>query len=238
MHWRNLIEAYLNLLYPPCCLQCEGPTTGGRIFCDPCGALLDLLEVEGRCSQCFIELGNAKLKVCRSCRQLPSVWRHAGAALDYAGPAAILVKRLKYAGQQHLAFTAAAFLVAQLHRLDWPLPDVIVPVPMPPLRRFLRGYNHSQLIAQELGRLLQVTVMGALSRGGTDFVQAGKTFGQRQRMSSGRFALKKKVKIADYTVLLVDDVFTTGTTLRCCAEALLAGYPKDIYALSVCRATL
>lgn len=235
---KQVLDAYLHLLYPPACFHCEEPTTDSRIFCDSCSELLHLLNSEGRCQQCFEDLEDPNQHICHTCRSKPAVWKGIASAFEYAGPAAALVKRLKYGGQPHLALSAAAFLVAQLDQLQWPVPDVITPVPMPRLRQIMRGYNQSELIANELGRMFQVPVVSALSRASGDFAQAGLSFAQRQHLSADRFTLKRAAAVVDRVVLLVDDVFTTGTTLRCCAGALQAGCPSAVYALTVCRATL
>jgi len=199
--------------------------------------LLDVLSADDRCKMCFAPLASELQSRCDGCHKTGFPWNHAASVFEYLGPGATLVKRLKYGGQLHLARSAAAFMVAQMYQLQWPLPDVIVPVPMPFLRRVIRGYNQSYLIAEEMGKMLQRPVENALKRLSGDFAQAGRSLKQRQQLSSNRFQLRRSMKIADRTILLVDDVFTTGTTLRYCAEALLGGCPKEINALAVCRTT-
>lgn len=233
-----LMESFSHLLYPSFCLHCNQPKClSTHIFCDSCASLLQVLDAEGRCQLCFSEEVATQSKVCADCRRRPMVWRRMAAVWDYFGPAATLVTRLKYGGQHYLAKSMAAFLVAQVDFLQWPLPNAIVPVPMSLLKRLSRGYNQTHLIALEMGDLLGIPVIDALARSEGDYAQAGLSFAQRQRLQPKRFVLKKKTSVADQRLLLIDDVFTTGSTLRCCAEAIIEGHPNDVYALTVCRAT-
>jgi ComF family protein len=158
------------------------------------------------------------------------------AAFDYDGPAATLVKQLKYGGQPYLAEGAGSFLTAQFIRLEWPLPDFIIPMPMAPLRRFERGYNQSQLLAEVIGRLINRPVLNILKRASGDFSQAGLSHKQRLQLSENAITLKSNEQLRDACLLLVDDVMTTGSTLQRCAKALAGGYPESIYAITVCRA--
>lgn len=158
------------------------------------------------------------------------------AAFDYEGPPATLVKRLKYGGQIHLAKGAAAYLAAQFLQMNWPFPDYIVPMPMPLLRRFERGYNQSYLLAQALGNILGRPVCNAVKRSSGEYSQAGLNHQQRLQLSADGFRAVKKIKMYDKRILIVDDVMTTGSSFRCCAEALQELCPESIYALSFCRA--
>jgi ComF family protein len=124
----------------------------------------------------------------------------------------------------------------QFVKLQWPLPDAIIPMPMPTLRRLDRGYNQSVLIAEALGEFLDRPICDILHKRSTGFSQAGLNVTQRKELSSKAFTLKKNhPNMHDKTVLIVDDVMTTGSSLRCCAEALLPLYTANIYALTFCR---
>lgn len=230
-------SSWWHLVFPPLCLHCDQAVSDEKLLCPDCVSLLQLLPQEGRCYQCFIDGLEIGQERCHTCQQTSLPWKRAAAVWDYLGPAATLVKRLKYGGQQHLAAAAAAFMVTQLVTLEWPTPDAIIPVPIPWLKSLSRGYNQSELLANEMGKLLQVPVVKALKRYHGDYSQAGLNHDQRQQLSSHRFAFRDGYDIADKTVLLVDDVLTTGSTLRHCCDVLLAGYPKEVYALTVCRAT-
>lgn len=189
-----------------------------------------------RCPYCFTsEINTENETSCFECRQKPQIMRRIAAAFDYDGPAATLIKQLKYGGQPYLAEGAGAFLTAQFIRLEWPMPDFIIPMPMAPLRKLDRGYNQSQLLAEIVGGLLNRPVLNILKRASGDFSQAGLSHKQRLQLSEHAITLKPTDQLQDTCLLLVDDVMTTGSTLRRCGEALAGGYPDSIYAITVCR---
>jgi ComF family protein len=174
--------------------------------------------------------------VCGECVKEDSLFKEVGAAFDYEGPAASLIKRLKDGSEPHLAKAAGAFLAAQWANLKWPFPDLIVPVPQRFSHWIGRGYNQSQLLAESFGKRLSRPVVPLLSCKGAGMAQTGLSKEQRKQIPQGQFLLKKNVQmVEDKTICLVDDVMTTGTTLRACAKAILKHSPAQIYALTFCR---
>jgi ComF family protein len=152
------------------------------------------------------------------------------------GPVASLVRNLKYQDQTYLAKGLAGFIVAQLLKLDWPFPDLIIPVPMAWVRLMDRGFNQSALIAHYVSINLERPMQELLIRKNGDYSQAGLSRLQRTRLDSSSFSLKQGAEIKDKTILIIDDVMTTGTTIHHCANALAEGLPKNIYGLTVCKA--
>lgn len=230
-------DAILHLLYPPICLHCgESVNEESLIFCHQCHLLLELINPVERCLYCFSSNRSSKHRLCSECvHRVPALNRIA-AAFDYAGPAATLIRKMKYGNQSYLAKGAAAFLAAQLIHANWPLPEAIIPVPISFTRWLQRGYNQSLLLAKYLGELLDRPVVQALRRMNGDYSQAGMSQFQRMQLSRQSFQLIKGKNLQDRSLLLVDDVMTTGSTLRCCAETLLEECPKRIDGLTVCRA--
>jgi ComF family protein len=195
--------------------------------------LLDLLDPKERCPFCF-NLGRVNQK-CDHCVHGEQIFQRIGSCFDYAGPAASLIKKLKYGNQPHLAKGAAAFMVAQLHQLNWPLPDAIIAVPLSFSHWIERGYNQSDLLAHEMAHLLKVPVWNALKRYSGDYSQTGLRVEQRKSLTKQRFKIRREYPFEDKKILVIDDVLTTGTTLRRCAEVLSERYPASLYALTFCR---
>lgn len=232
-----LVNSFLNLIYPSICLHCSYPLEGKfTLLCNDCFNLIDLIDSENRCQSCFKEVNSRKHLKCEYCIKSSSYLNQIGSACEYIGPIVTLVRSLKYQDQPHIAKSLAAIIVTQFFKLKWPIPDLIVPVPMPWLRKIDRGYNQSSLIAHHVGDLLERPKKEVLKRFGGEFSQAGLSRKQRQLLPSSTFHLKKNAQIADQCILLIDDVMTTGSTLNRCAEALQEGLPKAIYGLTVCKA--
>lgn len=223
------------LLFPPLCVHCETWIAGKRkLFCDTCVGLLHLLDPESRCYGCFssLEMG----VYCPRCREKSNPCKRVASALEYRGPAATLIQRLKSGEAPYLAKHLAAFMVVQLERLKWPWPDFLVPVPISWPHLLKRGYNQSQLLADEMGQLMQVPVWNPLQKSSAALPQTGQSREQREKLLKECFSWKHFQNRENTTLLLIDDVITTATTLRHCATLLQEASPKGIYGLVVCLA--
>jgi ComF family protein len=142
---------------------------------------------------------------------------------------------MKYGNQRYLAEGMGAFLFAQFEQLGWPIPDMIVPVPISWLRRMDRGFNQSLLLAKELANYIDCPCEDILKRRSGDFSQAALSLEQRQGLVGDSFYLSDKANIKGKTILVIDDVLTSGSTLHRCAEALMEGVPNRLYGLTFCR---
>lgn len=232
----DVFHSLINLLYPPLCLHCHSSLTqNSLIFCEECLKHFTLINPQERCPFCFSPEFSPERSVCQSCKTKKPLLNRIGSAFDYAGPAATLVKKLKYGDQPYLAEGAGAYLALQFFKLNWPMPDCIVPMPLSFARWVDRGYNQSLLLANSLGKILSRPVHNVLHRKSGGLSQAGQSYEQRHLLKSDEFSIKKNSSINDQCILLVDDVMTTGRSLSCCAEILLEGYPSSIYGLTLCR---
>lgn len=237
--WQGLKESVVHLCFPTKCLYCEESLPpNDLVLCSSCASLLELIDVSERCSTCFNPLPEPHRLICQRCLLYPSHYFKIGAAFNYEHLASALVKQLKYGDHPALSKGMAAYLVVQLHRLKWPLPDAIVPVPMSFTRRFDRGYNQSLLLAEELGKMLNRPIWEALKRRSGDFSQAALSLEQRRKLEGQSFKLRQNPSIQGKVLLVVDDVMTTGSTLERCAEVLSEGSPATLYALTFCRTLL
>ena len=224
-----------NILYPPLCLHCQAFIKGKRLLlCTICQSLLHFLEPINRCSTCFLSIEGGS--VCHHCSQKNQLGYRVAAVFDYQGPAATLVHQLKFANRPHLAKELAAFMLIQLIRLDWPLPDLIVPAPLSITHFFKRGYNQSKLLAKELSQLIEKPMRDILKKSSEGFAQMGQNRAQRELLPQEAISWKKPCMMTHQRILLIDDVMTTGTTLRHSAHILRQGSPASIDALTICLA--
>ncbi|MGH2365338.1 MAG: ComF family protein [Chloroflexota bacterium] len=145
------------------------------------------------------------------------------------------IHRLKYSGHRGLAVELAAWLeVAAAAYMDQV--EALVPVPLHPARQRARGYNQSALLARELGQRCHMPVEDELLARVVDTRDQVKlTRVERQRNVRGAFACARPSAVAGRSLLLVDDVCTTGSTLLACAAALTAAGAGSVRAVVLAR---
>lgn len=234
---KTLGKALSDLVYPPACLHCrDSLDVDSPVLCKACLQLMEMIPPDERCLKCFSPDLHPKMKICPHCLKKPLLFDGIAAVFDFLGPPATLVKKMKYSNMPYLAEGLAAYLTAQFFRLNWPLPDAIIPVPLSWVHHMDRGYNQSELLARSFASYLQRPVINGLKRQSGDFSQAMLNRDRRLLLDKEKFRNGNFLIPANQTLLLIDDVLTTGSTLYRCAEALQGYYPQKIYALVVCKA--
>lgn len=157
-------------------------------------------------------------------------------AHPYVGPAGRVVRTMKYSGVRALAPMMARDMARLLRpetEEDAPLLprfNCVVGVPMHRFRRFVRGMNHADLLAQAVARELEIPWENLLVRNRATKQQARLNGEQRRRNLAGAFTALPQAR--GRSVLLVDDVYTTGSTAEECAEALLSAGAIRVFLLT------
>jgi len=158
------------------------------------------------------------------------------AACRYEGVAGELVKRFKYGRDRTLAPALGLLLVEAVNdpRLDGKRFDAIVPVPLHLLREREREFNQSALLASCLGKHLGCPMRHLLRRNRATAPQAGLSRAERMQNLEGAFEVRKTPR-EGVSLLLVDDVTTTGATLDACAAILMEAGAAEVCAVVVAR---
>ena len=179
--------------------------------------------------------------VCRRCMAgMPWYDEFAHGAFAYLSPLPELISAFKFGGAVHLAADLARAMETSFRRKhDASAVDLVVPVPLHPNRLRERGYNQSGLLAAELaGRLGRAHDCDSLARIRDTEHQSRSSGAERRRNLKGAFRVVRPPAIRGRTVLLVDDVMTTGETMRECAQALSAGGAYKVVPFVVAKALM
>lgn len=221
----------LDLLLPP---RCGGCRAVGSWMCARCAARIRRLE-EPLCRRCGVEVASARSDCgCRSRLEALSRLRSAAA---YEGPLEAAVHRFKYQGWRRLAGPLGG-LVAERVVVEGLAARWVVAVPLHGDRLRERGYNQAELLAGFLRRRLALPAPpGRLVRVRATPPQVGHD--RRWRLENVRGAFEwRGAPLAGESILLVDDVATTGATLEACASALRGAGSGSVTGVSVARVTV
>ncbi len=230
---RPWAQTVLALLFPPRCQVCGA--SGAFPLCTACVWQFPRIRPPF-CSACGRPLhGPLHPPVtCMRCRRPRPVERVRAYGL-YEGRLREAVHALKYRGRIALADPLGCAL-AEVVRSDPELStaDALVPVPLHPRREAERGFNQAEELAKALTRHTRIPVLGALVRVRPTIPQVDLSELERRRNVRGAFAVRCPVQ--GLRVVLVDDVVTTGSTLRECAQALRKAGAKRVDAVVVAMA--
>ena len=242
---RDLLAAFLHLVFPTPCHVCRQPLALDHVsgLCGRCWGALERMPAEGclRCGWPFpgpAGAGGAERPLCQRCRETRDHFRTARAALRYRdeGIARAAILLAKHGGHlsllRHLAGLLAEDAPRRLCLADW---DGLVPVPLHWTRRWQRGFNQAEVLAQAVGRRHGIPVLRrALVRMRATPPQQGDVTARRRNVGDA-FVVASPARVAGRRLLLVDDVFTTGATADACARVLLRAGAADVGILTLAR---
>jgi len=219
---RGAARQIVDFALPPRCPGCGAITQEQHRFCLACWQSLDFLG-DPCCARCGLpfEYSSGVDAECGACLAHPPEFDRLRAAVAYGDVARGVALKLKYSGRPGVAETLAHFM--QRHLVGGERDALIVPVPLHRWRIWKRGYNQSALVASALSRRSGLAAeLSILKR--VKATPPLRGMGRRQRADTMRGAFKvdaaKGSTLVGRTVILVDDVYTTGATANACAKAL------------------
>ncbi len=230
---KNMMKGAVNLLFPPRCPVCDEPV---RIregaLCHSCRNTLAPVR-EPYCFCCGRPLMREETEYCRDCGKRRRLYIRGRALYEYDSAAASIY-RFKYGGRREYAvFFGRAMSEGLEGFIRSAAPDGLVPVPVSKRRLRRRGYNQADLLAKEIGRNLDIPVYDRLVRRVRDTLPQ-KSLNVQERQNN----LKRAFKIAQNdvklsTIIIVDDIFTTGSTVEAVTEVLLQSGVHNIYFITL-----
>ena len=227
----------IGLCYPPRCPGCDAILlTKDRAlgFCGECRKKIVVVK-ERFCMKCGKQLPDSREEYCEDCGRAEHAFVEGRAVFGYEGVMKAAMYRFKYGNRRGYAGIFAAWAVrAHGSWIREKQPDVIVPVPLYFRKRQQRGYNQALVWGAALGEKLNLAVDGrALFRVRPTRPQKElDPVGRSVNLERAFFARREPV--AGKTVFLVDDIYTTGSTMDEAAETLLEAGAARVFALSIC----
>jgi len=206
----DLFKTILDLIFPPRCEVCRG--LGPETFCENCRKKISFLR--------------------------PSAFTHSVGI--YEGALKSAIWRFKFKKRTALADPLGVLMVKYLnHHLEMNEIDLVVPVPLHERRLRERGFNQSELLSHVISKYYDIpTVSGVLFRTKETHPQFDLPREQRLRNVRGAFELKGASLLKDRDILLVDDIYTTGSTVSECTYVLKSGGARKVHVLTLSRAVM
>lgn len=236
-----VVRQAVRFLLPERCTACEVPLSADPVpfFCDACWSRIAPLRGPScaRCHAPFVSpLATAFSPghLCHRCRRRRPAYEEAWTLYPYVSPLQEAIRLFKYRGKVSLRGPLSRLMLQALPpHVDT---DVILPVPLHPARLREREFNQSLLLADALGRRLGKPVLSS-SLVRLAHTQAQTALSRSARLKNLRraFAVRRPELVQGRRVLLVDDVFTTGTTVNECAKALRRAGSGSVVVLTLAR---
>lgn len=231
----------VRLVMPVECISCNRMLSTDPVpfFCRTCWDRIEPITGPrcSRCDQPFVSSAAISWTPdhqCQDCFERPPAYERAWTLFPYLPPLQDAICAFKYRGKFTLAHPLAALMTRAIPGdIDG---DLIVPVPLHPARLREREFNQSLLLADLLGRQLQLPVVATvLVRVLAAAPQTTLTRQERLHNLRQAFAIRNAEVLAGRRVLLIDDVFTTGTTVNQCAKSLLKAGVLSVSVLTLAR---
>jgi len=229
---RTLSSRGLDQLFPPICVGCE---RAGHLLCPACAQAVEEVG-KSICMRCGRQQ-QQRTDQCAACiKEEESPLTLMRAAALHTWPLREAIHALKYEGQPALADPLARYLCAVFSRPPWVALhadiDAVIPAPLHARRKAERGYNQATLLARHLclatGLPLQT---GWLQR--TEFTRPQVGLNAQERRANVADAFTAGPHVRGKTLLLIDDVYTTGATMTACALAARKAGACAVYGLAL-----
>lgn len=221
----------LNLVFPEFCLGCGMP---GRAVCEKCLKNKISYLYEFRCLNCKKPLDSwYTLCGCGGDESMVGI----GSCATYKGLLRQIIHSIKYNYRYSLVASLQDICIPRLRELGHPQIDLVTSVPPDPKRLKQRGFDYVELLARPIAEYLGVPYSPLLQKQTSRRAQVGRSKVDRIRNVSGVYVIKElRPNLSPHgSILLIDDVFTTGSTLKECAKQLKSAGWQRVYGFTAAR---
>lgn len=224
----------LDMIYPLTCPVCCDILPKGKLICDKCDRKLEYI-IEPMCKKCGKQLDNTEKEYCYDCNRKKHIYDRGVATFKYNDAIKHSIYRFKYINKREYgAFYASRTVKVNGHIINGWDADVIIPVPLYRKKQNKRGFNQAYVLAKEIGLIMNIPCeKGLLIRKRDTIPQKELNDTERKKNLEGAFAVDRVNLSGIKAVILVDDVYTTGSTVNQCAMLLKAAGVRKVYFIAL-----
>ncbi|WP_339045878.1 ComF family protein [Candidatus Mesenet endosymbiont of Agriotes lineatus] len=231
----HIVTRVINLLFPQVCLNCSYIIPENEDLCDECYQKIDFLN-QNYCNLCGCIITN-NTNLCGKCIADPPSFSRLRSAFAYNADSKNMIISLKFFDNINYVKTYAKWMYEKNGDIFVGV-DSIVPVPLHRWRLFQRKYNQAALLAKAVSCLSNIPCqIFAVKRSINTHTQTGLSTKQREANVKRAFVVTDRDVVRDKILLLIDDVVTTGATVKYCAQALKSCGAAEVRVLTLARTT-
>ncbi len=238
--WKGVERNLLGILYPSRCPFCDGVLGISNCIgiCSNCEKEVEFVK-EPYCKKCGKPIENEVDELCVDCMERKFSFEYGHAVFVYNYSMKNAVARFKYNGRYEYAEYFAGQAVKMYENwINKISPDALIPVPIHKSRYRQRGYNQAQVIAESIGAKLGIDVINNLIiRVKQTLPQKELSVIERHKNLYGAFDIVEEMKELYRElkcVIMIDDIYTTGSTIEACADILKGSGIDKVYFLCIC----
>lgn len=230
-------DSILNIFWPGTCPFC-GKVNGGRV-CDSCRKKVDKLQIlEPRCLKCGKPVRYGEQEFCHDCCKTEHIYDRGLSVWLHKLPVNQAIYRLKYHNQRYYAkYFAQEICEKYKDEIQRWRPQALVPVPLHRKRRRKRGYNQAELLADEIGKILEIPVIPNLVKRihYTGYQKKLDPRGRKKNLEHAFAPGRNPDKLPNdfRRVIIIDDIYTTGNTIDQVAKVLKSMGFQKVYFLTI-----
>lgn len=225
---------FKGLIFPRRCPVCDSVLKfNSELICKGCKPKLKYI-LEPRCKKCGKQLASQEQEYCYDCKNKTHIYKEGLAGFSHVGVIKKSIYDIKYSNKREYVdfYVNEISKLYKRYILNWNC-DGIIPVPLHFRKKIGRGYNQAEVIAKAFSRELGIKMYSNLLKR-QKYTRPQKELNDIQRKKNLENAFKITKNIVELKkVILVDDIYTTGSTIDACAKELLNNGAEEVYYLSI-----
>lgn len=232
-------DLFFSMLFPPRCPACRGLLEDdGTLIHEECRNLFKAVAAPG-CLKCGRHIEDEEMAYCAECEKKKHSYDYGLPALEYNDTAKKAMTDFKFhnwrTNADYFSSVAVGLLKEKVRNYS---PQILIPVPVTKKRLHERGFNQAEVLADKIGEGMGIPVLkDVLIKNPKRNIQQ-KKLSKREREINARLAFECTSEIPYERVCLVDDIYTTGSTLDACAKVLKASGVKEVGFIVICATRL